>query len=258
MNNIIQFTNEQYQFFDGLVAGDGSLVKRRNKKSNVSLSIAGKYKGFIEYIRDYLQLDTSICHNIVLNDRYIDGSIQEYRVSKCNFLFNGEHNRWFKEYKKIIPQDFRFSPISMLILFLSDGCSSNNMMTISLNSFDVDNIRNTIGIGLSNIGIKYSIRKDSVLYIKRKHSLDFLKYIGMCPLKCYNYKWNIDGAKVKKIDKSVLEKYVYVDKLNTHKIHKLLGLSYDYVRSSLYEYGLLDAAKENVAVRIRDKIGRFE
>lgn len=184
----IQFTTKQYEFFDGMLTGDASVVKRKSRNTNCVFSIASSHKDFVDYIKYYLDLNTTVCNYSVYEKRHNTWH-EEFRISKSNILFTNERIRWYPKDLKIIPNDFRFSPISMLALYLSDGCASGNSMIISLDDFDADNIENTIGLGFKNIDIKYTIRKNKKLYISRKSSLDFLNYIGLCTVDSYNYKW---------------------------------------------------------------------
>jgi predicted DNA-binding protein YlxM (UPF0122 family) len=196
----IKFDKDQYDFFDGLILTDGSLVQRNTScssgKSNAKISCAFKHEEFTNYIDMALKLNGNVHKKVHVSDRYKSGRCITYGLfSSDNILFTKERNRWYPNGIKIIPSDFRFSPVSMNIAYLSDGSYIRNAVHFSLNSFSADNINNTIGRYFNEMGIKFSIYSNNTVRISVKSTLDFFNYIGGCPVSCYNYKWPVASNK---------------------------------------------------------------
>ena len=183
IKSTLLFTENQKDFLDGFVLSDGHINGNhyRGKNRSASLSAGLKYKEFTEYIVNFLNLDTniSIC----------DGG---YRFSCADSVFNKDRVRWYPEGTKVIPADFRFSPISMNIVYLSDGGTNNGAILLHLCDFNEDMLE-IITTKLNEIGISSWIRKPKNdylrVYISAKSSVDFLEFIGECPVACYKYKW---------------------------------------------------------------------
>jgi len=189
------FSKDQYDFFDGLMAGDGSICRRRtikNRKTigNDFLSCGFKHEEFAEYIINKLKLNKKSKEYIHKSARYKTGECRQFKfLSENNILFTEERNRWYPQGYKILPNDFRFSPISMNILYLGDGfLSKGRRIYIATQSFNKENLK-IITNKLDEMHIQNHITKDGQIYIKDAES--FLEYIGKCPVKCYEYKWNI-------------------------------------------------------------------
>lgn len=188
------FTKEQYDFFDGLMASDGSLVigMSEGRVRNAKISCGFKYRRFAEYIDRYLDLDGNIHKKVHKSTRYKKGYCVQYGLmSKNNTVFTEEHRRWYPSGKKIIPNDFRFSPISMNIMYLGDGHldKTNKYIVLSTQSFDKNNIERTIIKGLIGVGIECHVTPANTVLIPKYYVPDFLDYIGKCPIDCYSYKW---------------------------------------------------------------------
>lgn len=191
----IEFTKEQYEFFDGLMAGDGSLVRQisEHHNRNAHISCKFKYKEFAEYINNFLNMNCNIKLYKHISDRYKGGYCNNYNLySKNNILFTEERKRWYPFGKKIIPKDFRFSPISMNILYLCDGWKrKSGSLGISTQAFSKYNINKTFIICLKNLGIDCKMVQSGITVIPKRSAQKFLDFIGSCPVKCYEYKWDI-------------------------------------------------------------------
>jgi menaquinone-dependent protoporphyrinogen IX oxidase len=79
----------------------------------------------------------------------------------------------------------------MNIMYLGDGSISDGAITISTNAFTTKNISMTLISRLNEIGIDCNISKRNEIKIGKTGSIKFIEYIGRCPVKCYEYKWDI-------------------------------------------------------------------
>ena len=121
-NPKINFSKEQYEFFDGFILSDGSLsggLKSDGRFRNYYISAAFRHKEFAEYILLSLGLKNNVHRKVHKSNRYKGGRCVQYGItSEANTLFTSEKKRWYPNGTKIIPKDFRFSPISMNIAYL--------------------------------------------------------------------------------------------------------------------------------------------
>lgn len=195
------FTQEQYEFFDGLMISDGSLCgtisTRTNRMKNFNISCAFKYEEFANYIRTELDLKPEVKRKVHISDRYKSGEcVQHVMRSLSNILYTEERKRWYPDGVKVIPEDYRFTPASMNMAYLGDGTlkkDTNRSIQISFNAFEKENIESTVIKSLNNIGIECYINKFNCIYIRTRSTSDFLSYIGECPVDCYKYKWDLEG-----------------------------------------------------------------
>lgn len=198
----IHITDEQMEFFDGLMASDGSICRRnsikgRKTRGNDFLSCGFKHGEFAEYIVNTLGLECKVKPYTHFSSRYKNGSCDQFKfISENNIFFTKERDRWYPSGIKRIPSDFRFSPVSMNILYLGDGWirKDDGRIFISTDSFDIDNIH-ILTNKLNDIKIPNTINSRHQICIK--DSAKFLEFIGDCPVECYNYKWIMKERKDK-------------------------------------------------------------
>jgi hypothetical protein len=179
----IGFTPTQYEFFDGVMAGDAHIER------NGCFRIDVKYKEFAQYVITMLELDSNInksIHKGFAGKRYIS-----YVSTKMNILFLKERRRWYPRNIKRIPKNFRISPIGLNILYLCDGMLTKwNSIIISINSFRKNDIEKYIVSYLLDNCVDCWVRKNNSIYISAKSRNLFLDLVGSCPLQCYSYKWD--------------------------------------------------------------------
>lgn len=185
----VRLNRIQYEFFDGLMISDGSLVIQG--KRNAFVSCRFKYKEFAQYIVDVIGFNCVVKRNVCNDLRIRGGKTTSYYFSSGNNeLFTEERYRWYKD-KKIIPNDFRFSSNSMKMLYLGDGCRGKNGIYLCTDSFDKILLETALIKHLCSVGIECHVCKDNRIYVTKKSVRDFLDFIGPCPVECYKYKWKI-------------------------------------------------------------------
>ncbi len=183
----------QLEIFDGLVLSDGHIS---TNKYAARYSQTCKHEEFLIHIKNkIIPLKTIIRKR---KDRDQEYSLETLSSST---LFE-QRQRWYIDSTKILPKDFKLTPISLLYWFLGDGRYGEYKTTralalypYSLSNKETENLREQI----TNLGIKSTIIKSQYgTYIKIKTSnIDvFFTVIGKSPVECYKYKWgrfkNID------------------------------------------------------------------
>jgi len=206
--------NKQFcQVIDGELLGDGCIYV-----STESLNSPFQYyiftyttinKEYITYLHRYLCKMTGSKVKIssyknkkkhFLNGREVIGK-PSFRFSVNHVVFKSFHNRWYKEGKKIVPDDFELTPIVCKHWYIGDGClQSKRALTIILhtNCFKKNEVERLIS-RLSNQNIFARcipyIDNQFLIKISKEYVVDFLNYIGPCPVSSYNYKWNLNNYK---------------------------------------------------------------
>ena len=195
-------TQQQFEFFDGLMLSDGSICRRKTTNGRVSrgndfLSCAFKHKEFAEYIKKQLNLKPKVHKKIHHSNRYKSGKCEQYGIlSSANIFFTKERDRWYPDGIKIIPNNCRLTPVSLNIMYLGDGYICKNKHNNNINIATLSFTKQDIGLIIEyfkGIGIKATVNHINEIRISVYSSQDFLDYIGPCSVKCYKYKWDLNG-----------------------------------------------------------------
>lgn len=184
---------------DGLLLGDGCIANKNEKIPKLCISQTD-YE-LVRYLRDNICPDANI--NIYTKGKYKD----IYSVRIKNPIFLDFKKRWYKEGKKIIPNDLTFSPLMVLNWFMGDGSTSFSknkkqvILTISTESFSKEEViflRNELSKAIKQ-DIKISTNNGSFsnkIYFRLSSGKNsfvnaFFEFIGKSPVKCMEYKWKI-------------------------------------------------------------------
>lgn len=103
-----------------------------------------------------------------------------------------------KRYIKILPVNLELTPLTCLMWYLGDGsldkdCGYVTMCTQGFRKTEVVRLAKI----LTKLGFITKRQKDNSIRISQRSVPDFLDYIGPCPIKCYEYKWNLIKKEVK-------------------------------------------------------------
>jgi hypothetical protein len=197
-------------FIDGLLLGDASIPKRKNRITARSLSQACKHKEYLNYILKRLLDAGIICSPIlsrwIKDDRCKNkGYNQHFLQTRRYKTFELFRERWYPEGIKIIPKEIIITPDLLLQEYLCDG-NFYREIRLCTEGFDKGSVFFLKNLMEKELNIKLNIRKANGKYeliIKKSDSKKFLNYIGKCPVKCYNYKWqdneSEEAKKIKRI-----------------------------------------------------------
>lgn len=183
--------------FDGTILGDGSIVfTHKTKNKFPSLSIASKYKEYLEW----LQNSPLFLNRPIWSTDYKDkrtGNIYTgwwMKSSSSSFLLE-QRNRWYPSGKKTLPYDININKQTLLHFYLDDGSlSSSGGLTLATNDFSFEEAE-TLKFKLSSFtNLNFNVHNNQGtprLYIPKHQAADFLNIIGPCPVTCFEYKWNL-------------------------------------------------------------------
>ena len=207
-------------FLDGLLSGDASIPKRKDGIKPRSFTQACKHEEYLNYIQNILSKDEILCSPIlsrwIKDERCKDkGYNQNFLQTRRYKTFELFRERWYPKGIKIIPMDLIITPDLLLQLYLCDG-NFYREIRFCLDAFDMESINRLKELIEGKIDIK--LRKTSTgLFIKKSDAGKFLSYIGPCPVKCYEYKWEDNESEEAKHRKRLKARLRYSTSKNESK-----------------------------------------
>lgn len=110
--------------------------------------------------------------------------------SRASVTFTKYRKDWYPNNKKIVPKNIKLTPVVILHWYLGDGNIDSDGITLCTDSFDEDSMFFLLQ-ELSNLNFNplYSEKRNRII-IPNRRIIEFLNYIGACPVKSFNYKWN--------------------------------------------------------------------
>lgn len=190
----IILSDEQLQFLNGCLLGDGNLKKWKNFRYSSSKL------DHVEYVYSmFIKLASPKFKNgPVKKDNFSKKTGKIYTQydfeTQCNITFRKLRQKWYPEDKKIVPRDLKLTQLTCLMWYVGDGSLEKKSQTITLstNGFvenDVDFLVKLLN-ELDFEARKQSKKHQYIIYIPRRKTQKFLDYICSCPIKSYTYKWN--------------------------------------------------------------------
>jgi len=260
-------TDEQKEIIDGILLGDGCLYIPKNGK-NASLRFLAKNKDHVEYIFKYFK---DFCNfDDIKSRKYFDKRTSKiyqsyYFFTKSKIDFTEIYYKWYKNGKKrLVPKNIILSKKILLTWYIDDGClHKDGRLSLSTDCFDEESVKNLVS-KLSNFSAKYEIRKNNSIkiIIPRIKSKDFLNFIGKCPIKSYDYKWNVKDYKIKAFERGVnritsdeLNQYInlYNSGLTYYRISKIFNVSVSKVQHALERAGVYVKKRDSRKINISDE-----
>jgi len=190
--NHCELSIEAIHWLYGELLGDGCL--QSISPYSARFQYASKHKEYIKYISDTLKsFGIKRSGRIPKVKKY---NSYYYQYKSCSYIeLLTIYKKWYPEGKKIIPRDIVLTPLVCRQWYIGDGtlkCPVYEKPSIRLctNGFKIDDV-NWLVKQLNNLGFKSTRQPaDNVIYISVNSIENYLKYIGRCPVKCYQYKWN--------------------------------------------------------------------
>jgi len=187
-------TIEARQWIDGELLGDGCL--RPYSKYSAHFSYTSKHLEYINYISDTLESfgirQAGLIHK--RKDKKWNNYSYHYD-SLCYEELLSIYNRWYPNEHKRIPRDLRLTPLVLRQEMIGDGCLVHKkkvrpyilLCTCGFSISEVEwLVKQLIKLGFQSIR---QVR-NNIIGISTSSTKQFLDYIGSCPVKCYQYKWD--------------------------------------------------------------------
>ena len=192
--NHCDLTQEATEWLSGELLGDGCLKSQSSFSTNFSYS--SKYPEYAQYISDTLK-SFGIEQAGKINERYFkDRNCYAYNYQSRDYVeLLPIRKRWYLEGKKVVPRNIKLTPLTLRQHYIGDGYLAHPLkrrpyIVLYTCGFSISDV-NWLIEQVNSLGFKatkYSSRNS--IYISTYSTKDFLNYIGKCPIKCYQYKWN--------------------------------------------------------------------
>jgi hypothetical protein len=204
-NNFID--NEE--IVNGLMLGDGSLILPEGR-NHAYLLVQQVKKNLVLYIKS-LVCPTAIIKQCLYKPHMI--GLKAAKASKLykfwtrvSPILTSYYSKWYKNKIKIVPNDLKMTPVTLLHWFLGDGSSSyirgrKNAVVLTLNTqgfkqkevvFLQSLLKPITEFNINLSGIKSNGEMSYILRTSRiSEIIKFYNYIGECPVKCMSYRWKI-------------------------------------------------------------------
>lgn len=203
--NHCKLSKEAIEWLNGELLGDGCLLSYSPYSAKFAYS--SKYLEYIQYVSDTLQ-SFGIKQsgkirktNVGLNDSRINGDCYIYCYNSPRYVeLLPVRKKWYPNGKKIVPRDMELTPLTCRQWYIGDGSlkgktrHSQPFITLATNNFTIEDVE-WLKNQLKKLNFKTTRRpSDNSIGISSVYSTkDFLNYIGLCPVKCYQYKWAYVG-----------------------------------------------------------------
>ena len=195
-------TKEAIEWINGELLGDGCL--HSCSKYSAWFSYGSKYREYIEYVSKTLNsFGIKRCGKII--ERVIT-QIEKVKFKKPAIVYHyaslsyeelySLYEKWYSNGKKIVPKDIELTSLTCRQWYIGDGSlkhpkDSNPSIILYTMGFTIEDVEFLIS-KLKELGFKTTRRPaDNTIHISAYSTLDFLNYIGKCPVECYEYKWEI-------------------------------------------------------------------
>jgi len=179
------FTQEQSEFFTGLMLGDGGLIWSKNRgypRLSIGRQLKDKDYVFWQYnvFKDFYGTPPKYYKPY---DKRTKKFYERYTcITKSGSLFTKMYNRWYPNNIKIVPRDLILNPFILLVWFLDDGCitkTSEHGLSIKLSTDgftrdDTDYLAELLGLF---IGEKINVYKNGSGWILKSYTLAAIKII---------------------------------------------------------------------------------
>lgn len=194
------------QLIIGSMLGDGYLCKISKGAKNSRLSIAHsvrqmEYCKYKHSILEEFDLAGKFCYNKIINSRYKNGYIEEYRFrSLSNEVFSKYRLLFYPGDKKIIHEDtvLDIDPLGLAIWFLDDAHKTKCGYQINTQCFSRDEVEFLRDLLKNKFNISTTYQKfDNIIYI-RSSSVNTLDELIQ--------PYTIDSMKYKLFNRRVLDK----------------------------------------------------
>lgn len=179
-------------FLNGLLLGDCGIF-RAKETHNAYFRQTCHHKEYLEYIyevlKDYIPFkDDPFLYRVSHDTWTLTSRNSEYLTEKREL--------WYPTGTKIVPRSLVLDQVSLCQWYICDGCMSSKRgchsgLEIASHAFSLDD-RQFLVDQIKGFGLSSTAWKSGVNIIHKKSIVDFLKYIGPCPVSCYAYKWDVD------------------------------------------------------------------
>ncbi len=185
-NTVGSLTEEQKSILIGTLLGDGTMRIKKNAHLEINHCYAQKV------LVDWIFTKFSSLVTTPPKWRKGNGKREAYRFATQKLpLLTPFYNQFYRNRKKIIPDDLKLDPLSLAVWFMDDGSKSYSSVYLNTQQFDVNEQKRLIDILKNQFGIEATLNKDKIYYrirIRIQSIKIFLKLVEPFVLKEFRYK----------------------------------------------------------------------
>lgn len=190
--NYCSLSKEAIEWINGELLGDGCIISQ--SPYSAYFMYTSKHREYIRYVSNILKsFGIKRAGKIRKYHRY--SSRYNYHYSSlCYEELLPIRKQWYPKGKKIIPKNIKLTALTIRQHFIGDGClihhkTGRPYIRLATCGFLISDV-NWLIKQLINLGFKATIQTVSnTIHISTHSTKNFLKYIGKCPINCYNYKF---------------------------------------------------------------------
>ena len=186
---MLDLTKDAINWINGELLGDGCVYSRSSYTA--SFIYKSKHLEYIEYVAKTLLSFGILQSGRILKMR--SGNAYAYHSLDIPTLLPFR-KKWYPEGKKLVPKDIVLTPLTCRQWYIGDGCLRklpNMCIILATYGFSIDDV-NFLVNQLWELGFLATRQPNcNVIRIAKCSTKDFLNYIGECPVKCYQYKWDV-------------------------------------------------------------------
>ncbi|MGI6226237.1 MAG: hypothetical protein ACOYJ1_08300 [Peptococcales bacterium] len=175
----VQLSSTNQQILIGNLLGDGSL---RKLVKRALYTHTDKNYEYVEWLKNEFKKDNITFQEVRQSENKCFAL--ESHVFSC---FNDFYDLFYPNRKRVVPENIELTPLVLRQWYISDGsvCSHKGLKLAKMeyNKSLLEQLRKHIG--------QECTRQLESYYIPKSLRFAFIDYIGECPTKCYEYKWDI-------------------------------------------------------------------
>lgn len=257
-------TQEQLEFLDGAMLGDGSLIIHKNGK-NAYFSYLSSKKDHVEFVfekfRELCNYD-SVKEGVHFDKRDRKSYTRYYFRTRALPCLTELREKWYDTNGlKFIRSDITLTPNTLLLWYIGDGHLSNSgsspgFIKLATHCFTREDIDRVLLCRMTQFEARINYSEDKpVVIIPRRRAESFLETIGKCPVESYLYKWAIIPYKYTKykdgidgFDASIVIKILeqYQSGMSYYRIAKNLGCEANRVKYYIETRGILEKGRDRL------------
>lgn len=180
-------------WINGELLGDGSLYSQSPYSAGIRYT--SKHQDYLKYFSKVLNPFGIKQSGRIYKEFNNIFNKYSYRYRSCAYVeLLPIYKKWYPKDKKIVPRDLKLTPSTCRQWYIGDRNLYKTkkgkipFVRLSTNNFPISDV-NWLVKQLIKLGFKAKRQISNTIYLSTYSTKDFLDYIGECPVKCYEYKF---------------------------------------------------------------------
>ena len=194
----IPLSNKFLSILNGLLLGDGGLRSEYGFQGRYKHD--DKHYSYIVWLRKIFKKNKISVSKIYKRiHKNVGNAITYSFYTGSTIQFGNLYRKWYPSKKKIIPKDVEIKKNTLLHWYVGDGTlvkrsgrnKNSRCIKIYTDAFKRRDIKRIIKQIKDLTGVSPNYQKSrNNIYIKDNDVKKFIKFLGKCPVKCYQYKFD--------------------------------------------------------------------